>query len=426
MLEKHMRLDELLGRDLTIRWFEGVALIQAVCRQLVGHEGRDDAFPTAAEIVLAEDGTVVHLHPSGHTAVRTAAQLLGRMLSDDVPVRLRLIVAQATGTDTAYPTLKEFSGALAYFERPDGAQVLRALYERAMVAPVRTAANEAGDAAPLINPEEEIEARARSKTRLRLVVGAAVTAACVLAGWFGASAVDYTRVSAAFTSFASGAGSRTSRAPSPARARKPLGTVAEREPASANSRPSAPARDHSSKALTPSKPRTDIERTTNRATAATTKPRPEPVPVAAVLPLYTKGTTLISPATDYRPVFGEAIEVKASEAGAVGPATTASLPAPAEAFVAKIYSRADGGVTPPRSVYPKLPSDAFSEEPDNRTVLELVIGTNGLVERAILRSIPRDIHEFMLVSAAKAWIFEPATIEGLPVRYRHRVRISLP
>jgi hypothetical protein len=32
----------------------------------------------------------------------------------------------------------------------------------------------------------------------------------------------------------------------------------------------------------------------------------------------------------------------------------------------------------------------------------------------------------MLVSAAKAWIFEPATIEGLPVRYRHRVRISLP
>ena len=65
-------------------------------------------------------------------------------------------------------------------------------------------------------------------------------------------------------------------------------------------------------------------------------------------------------------------------------------------------------------------------QPDSRTVLELVIGTNGLVERAKLRSIPRDIHEFMLVSAAKAWIFEPATIDGLAVRYRHQVRIMLP
>ena len=38
MLDKQMRLEELLGRELTIRWFEGVALIQAVCRQLLAHD----------------------------------------------------------------------------------------------------------------------------------------------------------------------------------------------------------------------------------------------------------------------------------------------------------------------------------------------------------------------------------------------------
>ena len=129
------------------------------------------------------------------------------------------------------------------------------------------------------------------------------------------------------------------------------------------------------------------------------------------------GASPVSPAAEYRPVFGETVEVTASEAG------------PGDEFDAngaRIYSRADVGVMPPRSVYPKLPSDATAEEPDNRTILELVIGANGLVERAKLRSIPRDIHEFMLVSAAKAWIFEPATIDGLAVRYRHQVRIMLP
>ena len=125
----------------------------------------------------------------------------------------------------------------------------------------------------------------------------------------------------------------------------------------------------------------------------------------------------LAPALEYRPVFGETVEVTASEAGPDDEL---------DANGARIYSRADAGVMPPRSVYPKLPSDATAEEPDNRTILELVIGANGLVERAKLRSIPRDIHEFMLVSAAKAWIFEPATIDGLAVRYRHQVRIMLP
>ena len=77
------------------------------------------------------------------------------MLSEDVPVRLRLIVAQATGADTAYPTLEDFSTALAYFERPDSNQVLKALFERAMAAPVRAAA-EMPDASPWILPEEEV------------------------------------------------------------------------------------------------------------------------------------------------------------------------------------------------------------------------------------------------------------------------------
>ena len=63
MLEKQMRLEELLGREVTIRWYEGVPIIQAVCRQLIGHDGEKDVFPNAMEILLAADGTVVFLPP---------------------------------------------------------------------------------------------------------------------------------------------------------------------------------------------------------------------------------------------------------------------------------------------------------------------------------------------------------------------------
>ena len=418
MVDKQMRLEELLGRELTIRWFEGVALIQAVCRQLA-HEGHHDTFPTAAEILLAADGNVVATHASGRTAVRTAAQLLARMSSEDVPVRLRLIVAQATGADTAFPTLEEFSTALAYFERPDSTQLLRALFERAMAAPVRQSSTEPA-AVPLILPEEELQDRSRTRTHLRLVVGAAVTAACVLAAWFGGSAVGYSRLGVAFTALAGSGSSSPSRASSSPKAKATaVGTVGG---AASDARRGAARTAERAVDRTGARPAAKpaaAERATDRAAAARASSRKDSLQIAALLPLNTtKAASPIAPPAEYRPVFGETVEVTASEAGPEDEISASG---------ARIFTRADVGVVPPRSVYPKLPSDAVNGgEPDNRTILELVIGTNGLVERAKLRSIPRDIHEFMLVSAAKAWIFEPATIDGLAVRYRHQVRIMLP
>ena len=126
--------------------------------------------------------------------MKTAARLLARMLSEDVPVRLRLYsVAQATGAETAYPSLDDLSGALAYFERPDENQILRALFERGAAAPIRTVAAPVIADPPDIGADE-FEQFSRTRTRLRLIVGAAVTAGCVLVGWLGASAGDYGRL----------------------------------------------------------------------------------------------------------------------------------------------------------------------------------------------------------------------------------------
>ena len=90
-----------------------------------------------------------------------------------------------------------------------------------------------------------------------------------------------------------------------------------------------------------------------------------------------------------------------------------------------IYSRNDPSVTPPRQVYPALPAKPSpGTRAEDLTVLDLVVSAEGLVEHVRMRTAPRDIHEFMLVSAAKAWRFEPATLDGRPVRFRHSVAIT--
>jgi len=91
----------------------------------------------------------------------------------------------------------------------------------------------------------------------------------------------------------------------------------------------------------------------------------------------------------------------------------------------QIYSRNDQAVTPPRQVYPALPAKPSpGSRAEDLTVLDLVVSAEGLVEHVRMRTPPRDIHEFMLVSAAKAWRFEPATLDGQRVRFRHSVAIT--
>jgi outer membrane biosynthesis protein TonB len=96
----------------------------------------------------------------------------------------------------------------------------------------------------------------------------------------------------------------------------------------------------------------------------------------------------------------------------------------AEPVADRIYSKADRDVTLPLNVYPRLPPEPPGVNPAARTILELTITTDGLVERVKMLTAPRNIHEFMLLSAAKAWRFEPATIGGRPVRFRHTLALT--
>jgi hypothetical protein len=87
------------------------------------------------------------------------------------------------------------------------------------------------------------------------------------------------------------------------------------------------------------------------------------------------------------------------------------------------YSSADLDVEPPRLSRDQLPKQP--EAGDDTGYFDLIVSERGDVERVVLISPMNRYAERMLVAAAKAWTFRPATRNGKPVRYRMQIPIIL-
>ena len=91
-----------------------------------------------------------------------------------------------------------------------------------------------------------------------------------------------------------------------------------------------------------------------------------------------------------------------------------------------VFTAADSTVTPPVIVRPVLPKELPPGVPANQVgTIELVVDEQGDVLHVKLVSPANRFHERMLVSAAKMWKFRPAYKDGIPVRYKTRVRLTV-
>jgi hypothetical protein len=104
----------------------------------------------------------------------------------------------------------------------------------------------------------------------------------------------------------------------------------------------------------------------------------------------------------------------------------APLPTPAvEPDGGTIYSAENRDVVPPTAIHARVPSEPPpGVHPGSLPLLELVISASGEVESARLLTPSPNVSTSMMVSAAKAWRFEPASRNGHPVRYRLRLRLA--
>ncbi|MDQ3214107.1 MAG: energy transducer TonB [Acidobacteriota bacterium] len=101
-------------------------------------------------------------------------------------------------------------------------------------------------------------------------------------------------------------------------------------------------------------------------------------------------------------------------------------PAPAAAVAADhIWTADEPGViaaTPLKQVVPRVPV-AISGKTRDRGLLEVIIDEQGRVIGVTLRTSIHPAYDALLMSAARQWKYQPATVNGAPVRFRKLIQI---
>ncbi len=367
-----LSLQEIVARGTALDWFEGVAVVQAICAAAPGGAGQEPRIPDLAGVRVAADGNVI-LSPSGDlpgSAASRAGRTLNALLPEGrTPVPLRLLVLTAISGEPPYRTVPEFSQALDYFERPNRRAVISGVYERAAQLP-------ASENRPAVQPQEappptpakrNLRPPAWLAAALGLACGAALLVVLAFGGWWWwwTPAPGQPKTVAVGVSTAIRAIEHRLAAILPA-AIVPAGWAAEA--------PAPPVAEA-------------------RVEPASARPAPRVRPSR-------RAVTTPDPARVDTPV--EAPEV-----------------------FSRIYSAADGDVLPPvalRSTLPTSPPPGVRQEELSR--VEIVVTEAGDVESIKLISGLRRSIDGMLLSALKTWKFQPATKDGRPVPYRQVVWLT--
>jgi TonB family protein len=105
-------------------------------------------------------------------------------------------------------------------------------------------------------------------------------------------------------------------------------------------------------------------------------------------------------------------------------AAAAATTAPA---APRIFSPADRQVVPPVSIrqfLPPFPNSAALPK-QAQGVIEVVIDETGAVEQVAMRTSLNPAYDRQAVNAARSWLYRPATVNGVPVKYRKAVQINV-
>jgi hypothetical protein len=110
--------------------------------------------------------------------------------------------------------------------------------------------------------------------------------------------------------------------------------------------------------------------------------------------------------------------------------TTAPAPALARAVptTPAFYTSADPDVVQPVEIVREMPAwnpPAQLEKATFSGTLQIDVDERGLVERAVLLESVAPGYDGRLLAATRAWKFQPALKNGLPVKYRKAIAISL-
>ena len=394
---------DLLDRRVALEWFESVAIVAGLCAALV--ERQATGVPALSDIVLMPGGSIALGGRSQDMDPAALPRVLHQLLAVvPPPTALRLFVLHAISTESDRSPAA-FEKAIAYYERPGRDELIRAIRQKYFDTPLPLP----GSAAPKpfelpaieAKPEPEPTPVATRRPRRRILtiavaLSASAVAVVVAAGRHGhapsASVLNTVGVLLAKTGEV-GRGVAdvvAQRLTSRGVNQREMAPAAEMTPA-----PAPPVRNRRTRTSSASGQQSDASAEGQPVTSDALEPAAvsEPTPIPAADP-ETAGESAPAPVAE------------TSDAVNVQPAS----------FAATVD---DDGIVPPRLLEPiRLPAWV---DPVNRTPLnsiELEIAIDGTVARVRMLSPAMRLTDMMILSAAKTWVFEPASLEGRPVPYR--------
>jgi hypothetical protein len=409
-------LASILGTQVSVQWYEAVALVREVMDRLLS-AASDRAVPELHQIRLSPEGHVdIGGVISTDEPVRRMGQLLQALLAhSDAPVQLRLVITQATAPAPQYKSIREYSEALGFFERPERSTVLQSLASRVGEAAFSESAGSTltlDSIAPLPTSEQKEKEKPRKRDgasagRSRMW-GAALVALVVIGAAGGAAWYAHKR----------GFGPKNQAEASDLanRASEAVGTAIVHG-ASAISETLGLGRIVPAKELDQIGPE-----------------QPAPPPADAKVPQSRRRDSAETPSQPAAAVVAFDLEPvpQPPEGGpSAQPEATVTTDSPAPQIQLEpddaIYSVDSRAVVPPVGVRPKLARQLPPDfDPTRLGRIELIIGANGLVESAKLLGPPRTVNDGLFLSVAKAWLFQPALRNGVPVRYRKTIWVASP
>jgi TonB family protein len=108
------------------------------------------------------------------------------------------------------------------------------------------------------------------------------------------------------------------------------------------------------------------------------------------------------------------------------PALAALPPGPPATIQApKLYTAEDRNVVPPQAIRQQIPAFPGRVTMTKSGVLELVIDRSGNVESAMMRVPVNAQYDRMATTAAKNWQYQPAMVDGVPVKFVKRIQVTL-
>jgi hypothetical protein len=107
------------------------------------------------------------------------------------------------------------------------------------------------------------------------------------------------------------------------------------------------------------------------------------------------------------------------------PPPKAAEPKPVARPVKNVYGSEDRDVQPPVAVQQRVPKYPAAVTRPRQGVLQFVIDENGAVLTPSMAVSIDMSYDAMVISASRKWQYQPATLDGKPVKYLKRLTISI-